>query len=428
MTVSVRIFSVRDRLRTSLWFIPALCVGGAVALAAAAVAVDTRIPRHPLTPFLFGGGPESARNLLSTISAAMVTSLSLIFSVTVVVLQLASAQYSPRVLRSFIRDRLVQSVLGVYISTFVYSLLVLPAVQSGDNGEPPFVPELAVSLSLVLSLVSLALFVRYIDHIAHGIRAVTVINSVAKEGREELATMYPEQMGEDAPDPGTMEGLDAPTLVIPAEAPGVCLAVDEGRLLELARSADIVVRIVPLVGEFVPEGAPLLEAWGEGCRLDADELHECLALGQERTMHQDPAFAFRQLVDIAERALSPAVNDPTTAVQAIDQLHDLLRRLAPRRIPSPVRLDEEGAVRVIAPRFGWNDYVDLAFDEIRLYTGRSLRVTRRLRGVLEDLLSVAPVGRRAPLERQLRLLEASGEREFADAQDRAAARQGIRIS
>lgn len=428
MTASARVFSFRERLRMSLWFVPALCVAGAVALAAATVAIDRRIPQERTAWFLFAGGPESARNLLSTIAAAMVTSLSLIFSVTMVVLQLASGQYSSRVLRSFIRDRLVQSVLGVYIATFVYSLLVLPAVKAGGGGDAPFVPALAVSVSLALLLLSLALFVRYIDHIAQATRAVTVINAVAEEGRDELVTMCPEEMGEEAVHAGDTDHLGPPALVVPAERPGVCVAVDEERLLDLASDADLVVRIVPLVGEFLAEGAPLLQVWGDRDRVDVDELRGCLALGLERTMHQDPAFAFRQLVDIAERALSPGVNDPTTAVQVIDQLHDLLRRLATRRIPFPVRLDGRGAVRVIAPRFAWDDYVDLAFDEIRLYAGRSLRVARRLRGALDDLLSVAPPTRRPALERQLHLLSASGDREFADIADRAAAQQGIRIS
>lgn len=413
----------------SLWFIPALCVASSVALSAVTVAIDRRIPQEKTAWFLFGGGPESARNLLSTIAAAMVTSLSLVFSVTMVVLQLASAQYSPRVLRTFIRDRLVQAVLGVYIATFVYSLLVLPAVRTGgEGGGRPFVPALAVTVSLVLSLVSLALFVRYIDHIAQATRAVTVLNSVGAEGRQALVAMYPEQMGDEGHDAETLDSLGAPTSVIPAGTPGVCVAVDEDRLLELASRAGVVVRIVPVVGEFVPEGAPLLEVWGNTGADDNENLAECLAVGQERTMHQDPAFAFRQIVDIADRALSPGVNDPTTAVQSIDQLHDLLRRLAPRRIPSPVRLDDSSAVRVFAPRFGWDDYVDLAFDEIRLYARSSIRVDRRLRGALDDLLSVVPAIRRPALERQVRLLDASARREFEDPSDQAAAGRGIRIS
>lgn len=219
-----------------------------------------------------------------------------------------------------------------------------------------------------------------------------------------------------------------PDVVIRSTSAGVCVAVAEDRLLEVASGAGIVVQIVPVVGEFVPEGAPLLHVWA-GERLDdEDELRHCVAMGKERTMHQDPAFGFRQLVDIAERALSPGVNDPTTAVQALDQLHDLLRRLARRRIPSPVRLDGRGEVRVIAPRLDWDDYVALAFDEIRLYAGRSLRVTRRMRGALEDLLSVAPPARRPALERQLALIEAGGDRQFDDQADRGAARQPLRIS
>lgn len=195
----VRVFSLREGLRMSLWFIPAVSVIGAVLLGAGLIALDHRVPEARDWPLLFPGGAESARNLLSTIAAAMVTSISLIFSVTMVVLQLASAQYSPRVLRTFLRDRLVQSVLGVYLSTFVYSILVLTSVTSSEGQEETqFVPAIAVSVAVVLTLVSLALFVRYIHHIAHSIRAVSVLRAVRDETREALEHLYPDEIGKPA--------------------------------------------------------------------------------------------------------------------------------------------------------------------------------------------------------------------------------------
>jgi uncharacterized membrane protein len=426
VTARVRVFSAREALRMSLWFIPALSVTAAVGLAAGLIALDHRLPQARDWPLLFPGGAESARNLLSTIAAAMVTSISLIFSVTMVVLQLASAQYSPRVLRTFLRDRLVQAVLGVYLSTFVYSLLVLPSVTAASEQGPAFVPAVSVSVAVVLTLVSLGLFVRYIHHIAHSIRAVTVLRAVHDETRQSLDNLYPEEIGEAAPDVPLPS--EEPTATVRSLRPGVMVAVDEDRLLDVAAEARLVVRIVPLMGDFVAEGAPVLDVWSPQPAVDGGALLDCIAFADERTIEQDAAFGFRQIVDIAERALSPGVNDPTTAAQAIDQLHDLLRRLVGREFPSRARVDRSGELRVIAPRLSWEDYVDLAFDEIRLYSGRSLQVVRRLRGALTDLVAAAPADRAGALERQLKLLDRDVTREFDDPLDRAKATRPADLS
>ncbi|MBW3615427.1 MAG: DUF2254 domain-containing protein, partial [Actinobacteria bacterium] len=219
-----------------------------------------------------------------------------------------------------------------------------------------------------------------------------------------------------------------PDQTIPSARSGVVVAVDEERLLTLASECDLVIRIVPTIGEFVAEGERVLEVWSDGRDFDDHKLLGCVAFATERTIEQDAAFGFRQIVDIAERALSPGVNDPTTAAQAIDQLHDLLRRLARRQFPSELRADEHGQLRAISPRLSWDDYVGLAFDEIRLYSARSLQVKRRLRGAVTKLLDMAPPARKAALERQLRLLDESAEREFEDDQDRSRARQPANFS
>ena len=409
----------------SLWLIPAVAVAGAAGAAQVLIAVDRALSPGGVWP-VFGGGAESARNLLSVIAGSMVTSISLIFSVTMVVLQLASAQYSPRVLRSFIGDRVVQGVLGVYIATFVYALLVLPAVRNGEGAAEEFVPSLAVTGALVLALVSLGVFVRYIHHIAHSIRAVTVITTIAAETRAALESMYPDELGEEAPEEAVPPSGPATDVLHWNGEPGVLVAVDESALMEAAVEAGIVVSIVPMVGAFIPTASAVLEVSGPAGECSA--LLGCVSVGGERTMHQDAAFGFRQLVDIAERALSPGVNDPTTAVQAVDQLHDLLRRLGDRRFPSRTRLDESGAVRVIAPRLDWDDYVRLAFDEIRQYGSHSIQVVRRLHGAVDDLLAVVPASRRAALEQQRDLLAAAAAREFPDAPDEERAGEATLLS
>ena len=425
-TTAGPLFRLRERLSMSLWLIPALAVMAAIVLAEVMIAVDRRFPRAGDFWLVFRGGAENARNVLSVIAGSMVTSISLIFTVTMVVLQLASAQYSPRILRSFIRDRVGQSVLGVYIATFVYALLVLPAVRAQEGETAEFVPSLAVTGALALALVSLGLFVRYVHHIAHSIRAVTIIKSVGAETRSSLALLYPESVG-DEPEEDAWAPEGAPDGTLHWERdPGVFVAVDEDELLEAAVRQAVVVRIVPVVGAFLPEGAPLFEVYGE--LEDPDALVNCVTVGDERTLHQDAAFGFRQLIDIAERALSPGVNDPTTAVQSIDQVHDLLRRLAGRRFPTSVRLDESGAPRVVAPRLSWEDYVSLAFDEIRQFSGRSIQVFRRLHGVLDDLLTVAPPSRRPPLERQRALLLSGAKEEFPSQTDSERSTEGTVLS
>lgn len=224
-----------------------------------------------------------------------------------VVLQLASAQYSPRVLRSFIRDHLVQTVLAAYIATFVYCLRLLPTIGSNGDGEEE-VPALAVTVALALALASLGLFVRYVHHIAHAIRAVTIINNLAVETRDALEEMYPETIVDEAD--RRVEQPTGPTTAIVTwdGEPGVLLAVDEGALLEAATEAGAVVELCRMAGEFVPSGSEVFHVWGEIAERAA--LTECISLGAERTMHQDAAYGFRQIVDIAERALSPAVNSP----------------------------------------------------------------------------------------------------------------------
>jgi uncharacterized membrane protein len=413
-TPRIRWFRIREKLRMSLWVAPAAGVAAAIVAAAAFVTIDRRFPQGERWWFLFGGGADSARNLLSVIAASMVTSISLIFSVTMVVLQLASGQYSPRVLRTFIRDRLVEIVLASYIGTFVYCLLVLPSVRSGGGAstDSEYVPALAVSAALAFALVSLGLFVRYVHHIAHAIRGITIINAVAEETRSALERLYPDQLGDDAAPEQPLPAGEATTVVCWTQPPAVLVAVDEDTLMDTVEAARITTELLVRIGDFLPTGAPLFKVWGD--LSDPEHLARCVTVGAERTMHQDAAYGFRQLVDIAERALSPGVNDPTTAVQCLDHLHDLLRRLVQRALPSIHRLGSDGTLRVVAPRLGWDDYVHLAFDEIRHYGADSIQVVRRLEAALGDLLSLAPPERRRVLEGQLDLIRSAARRELPE--------------
>ncbi|GMU10823.1 DUF2254 domain-containing protein [Corallococcus caeni] len=415
-----------ETLGTSYWLLPALCVAAAIALSSGAEALDARLPQTEQAWYLFRGGPEGARSVLSTVASSMMTFSGLVFSVTILVLQQASNQYSPRILRTFLSDRQSQLTLGIFVGTFVYALLTLRGVR-GTSEElhiQAHVPSLSVWLSLVLVLLSVGAFIFFIHHVAQSIRAVVILGRIHDETCATLERMYPEGVGQDTREPELQRPLAPPSLVVPHGKPsGVLVTVDESRLMACAKKADVMVGLVPSMGDFVPHGAPLFEVWGDAGKLDVKALTDAVGTGAERTLQQDTAFGFRQLVDVAERALSPGINDPTTAVQAIDPLHDLLRRMVQRRFPSPSRQDDAGTLRLLCPRPDWDTYVRLAVDEIRLFGAGDLQVARRLRFLVTDLLSVAPAFRREELERQLRLLDASIERSFQDASDAAMARR-----
>ncbi|MGH8875604.1 MAG: DUF2254 domain-containing protein [Acidimicrobiia bacterium] len=416
----MRLFRLRESLRSSLWFVPALGVGVAIVLATGLVTLDHWLAGTD-TKFLLGftGSAEASRNILSVIASSMMTLTALVFTILIVVLQLTSTQFSPRVLRTFVRDRDSQVTLAIFVGTFTYTMLVLRAVRSPVEEDPEFVPALAVSGAFALVLLSLGVFVAYINHIAQAIRVINIITAVGDETRQAVDRLYPASEEE----PGAEEPISLPqgrpTRVIPSPRPGVVVAYDADRLVAAARRSACLLVLVPAVGDFLPGGGPLLHAYGGG--QDLGDVKRFVDLEEERTMSQDVAFGFRQLVDIAERGLSPAINDPTTAVQVLDQLHDFLRRLVGRPFPSGAYHDREGNLRLVVPSMSWEGYVTLACDEIRHYGEGSVQVARRMRAMLEDLLEVAPIERVPPIERQLKLLEALVDRGFPDLEDRRTA-------
>ncbi|MBA2506993.1 MAG: DUF2254 domain-containing protein [Thermoleophilaceae bacterium] len=395
-----------EYLRTSLWVVPALAALLAVGLALGTIAID----RSTGARLGFEGGAEAARSVLSTIAAAMITFTGLVFSITIVALQLASGQLSPRVMRAFLRDRTSKIALGTFVATFAFAFTALRATR--DDA----VPGISVTIAILLVFASVGVFIHYINHTAHAIRASAVIETVAAEARESLERNYPAQQPAAASEPAT---ASEPTLVHNRAGPGLVTGINAPRMVAIAAAADAVVVMRAGPGDFVPADAPLLELHGAAPE-DCDVL-DCISLGEERTMQQDAAFGFRQLVDLAIRALSPGVNDPTTAIQAIDQIHDLLRRLATRQMPAGRICDEDGTVRVAYPSVGWEDFVSLALDEVRIYGAGSLQVHRRLNELIGDVAAIAPAERRPPLRVQAELLTAAAQREFPDAHDREAA-------
>jgi len=382
----------RSGVRASLWFIPVLCVVAGLLLSLMTLGVD-RAMGFDVIPRWLTGGPDAAMGILSTIALAMVSLATLVLTITMVVVQLAMGQFSPRIVQTFLRDKPSQLAIGLFVGTFAHAMVAMREVQFEGDGQ---VPGVAIAVAYLLVLTSIAMLVLYVDHIGRALRVSSLIELVGDETRRLVDEQYPDCV--------VCEGDDDPRVVV-ARTSGVLISIDCPRLVELATAADCVVHVVPAMGSFVPSGSPLLRIEGDARRLDRDAATAALRSGLERTLDEDVAYGFRMLVDVAERALSEsAFLDPTTAVQAIDRLHDGLRQLAARRLPDGRYYDGAGGLRVIVPVMDWDAYVHLAFDEIRLAGVRSPQVTRRLTAALEDLLEVAPSERRAALASQLQLL------------------------
>ena len=382
------------------WVVPALWSGGAIALGLVVPRLDST-GLADLLPFLFPGDVEGARSVLSSIAGAMITVTGLVFSNTMVVLQLASSQFSPRVLQTFLQDRVTQHTLGVFTATFVYALTVLRSLA--DAGDDP-VPQLAVTLAFALVVAAVAMFLLFINHITASVGISNILHRSARETRDLL------QRGRGARRDLPEERPDLADLghqhVVLARRSGYLDALDVDQLCARARQHGARIEVLHPLGTFLVESRPLAVVHGaRSGDVDWDQLlHRHVDLARERSLQQDVAFGLRRLVDIAERALSPGINDPTTAVQAVDQLHDLLHRLATEPDPWPVHVDDEGTPRLVTRETTFEQLLDLAVDEIAHWGRDGLQVPRRLRAMLDDLLvDATPEHRTALQAKQSRL-------------------------
>jgi uncharacterized membrane protein len=342
--------------------------------------------------------------ILGTVAGSMVSLTALVLTVVLVVVQLAMGQFSPRIVATILQDKPSQFAIGAFVGTFAHAMLAMSQVSTDEGAE--FVPGVAIVVAFVLIIVSIMVLVLYVNHIGRKLRAASLIEAVSGQIRRKLDELYPERLTEEHASLG----------VLCAPRSGVLLHIDRTPLIDLARRAEVELEVLPALGDFVPAGAPLVRIKGQP-KLDiASDVLGRISLDTERSFDQDLAYGPRLLVDICVRALGEPF-DPTTAVQAIDRLHDFLRHLVTRRFPSGEYRDEAGTVRLVTKTVSWDDYVRLSFEEIRKRAAGSVQATRRLRACLEDLLECAPEERRAPLERQLRLLDAEIESNGAASHD-----------
>jgi len=402
-------FHLRESLAAALWPIP--CAFGLAGLLLGMIVwrVD-RITRWSL--FDYDAGAATA--LISAIVAATLTFLGTAFAVLLVVVQFASTQLTPRAVRVSLSDPLYRTSLGLFVATFVYSLIILA------RATKTFVPQLGMSLASILAVGSLVAYVILISHLRTSLRPVIVSARVGRLGRRALDRIYPEAFREPSPSTGVADTTADPsptrTLANPGPS-GTLVAFDAAGLMEEARRADGLVILVPAPGDFVRSGAPLFRVFERGAAMSEPRLLGSVVLGRERTMGQDAAFALRILVDIAIKALSPTINDPTSAVMAIDQLHELLAQLGSRRLDIGHHRDADGRVRLVVDTPRWEDYVSLVVDEIRYFGAQQFQVMRRLRAMLEDVERVVPEERKAAIRREMDLLAEAVRRTFPDALD-----------
>jgi uncharacterized membrane protein len=391
----VRVFKTLDRIRSSFWFLPAAMASGAMVLAFATVALET-----PVTDWLtrswgltFTGGAEGASSLLGAIAGSMITIAGVVFSMTLVALSLASSQLGPRLLRNFMRDTTTQMVLGTFVATFLYCLLVLRTIRRAE--EILFVPHLSVTLGVLLAVVSVGVLIYFIHHVAVSIQANEVVARVGKELIEEIEQLFPENIGRGAPripteppDASFLDRFEREARPIGSTGDGYLQFIDGDALMALAMQEDVVIRVERRPGHYVVATRPLALVWPGDRVTDQlmDRVNCAFALGNQRTSGQDIEFAANQLVEIAIRALSPGVNDPFTAMTCVDRLGSALCRLAQQEVPSPYRYDTQDQLRVITPVFTFPDVTDAAFNQIRQYGRTSTAVTIRL---LETIAEVA---------------------------------------
>ncbi|GAA0488242.1 DUF2254 domain-containing protein [Streptomyces sp. NPDC046215] len=422
---------LREHLRDTFWFTPALGLVGALVLAVGVLALDGL-----LIEALQGDGDydtvaelidlaDDAKTIITTVGSAMLTFIGVVFSISLVALQMASGQFSPRVVRLYVRSRITKCTFAVFLATFLYALLVQASYQGdADPRTVETVPLISSVTCVLMVLVSLGLFVVYVNSTIRLMRVSHVIDRITRESFRAL-----ERIGtvEDEP-PALPEGGSE---IVHGGRAGVLRDVNIARLVRVARRHRVVVRLIPRIGDFVVPGTPVLAVHGGTVKgaVPLRALRSSVSVGVERTFHQDLGFGLRQLSDIALRALSPAVNDPTTAVQCLDRIVQTLAAVAGRPLGALRHCDRRGEVRLVQELPGWTDLVDLGFTEIRGCAPAAPQVTRRLMAALDDLWWLAPEGRREPLERHRTLLRQAVERAVPEPADRAFSlvpdRQGI---
>jgi uncharacterized membrane protein len=398
--------------RSSLWLVPFFAIPLEL--------VTIRI-LDPLNAWLqwsfLGLAVSSAQSIFDTLVTLTLTFVVFTFGSLLVAIQVAGGQLTPRIIATtLLRDNVVRYTVGLFVFTLLFAISARNRMDTTAN-------QLIVFVAAVLGVSCIASFLYLIDYAARLLRPISIMAHVGQQGLAVVGDVYPDlSLGSynRASQHGT---LGAPASIISHQGDsGIVLAVQTSVLLEEAEKTDGTIEFVPQVGDFVAADEPLFRLYGGATAADVSKLSDSVAFGPERTMEQDPTFALRIIVDIALKALSPAINDPTTAVLAIDQLHRLLRSVGRRNLRTDEIVDGSNRLRVIFRTPNWDDFVHLACTEIRAFGATSMQVVRRLRAMIENLIQTLPEHRHAALRQELSLLDREIERHFTFAEDLALAR------
>ncbi len=392
---NVKLSKIWDSLHSSYWFLPTIFALIAIALAFTMLWLDRQGYYGPIEKWgwIYTGGTDGAREVLSAVASSTIGVAGTAFSITIVALQLASSNFGPRLLRNFMQDTGNQIVLGTFIGTFIYSLLVLRTIRGDGDDYNSFIPQLAVTVGLLLAIASIGVLIYFIHHASTIIQVSHVIAETSADLDRAIDRLFPEKLGRGA-SPTRLEVEDIPadfeadTYGVKAKNSVYLQAIDDEELMKLAYKHDLILHLNYRPGKFVVKGSEMMMVYPRKrvTRQLLKELHNAFILGKERTEQQDVEFPIEQLVEIALRAISPAVNDPFTAIRCIDRLSAGLSHLAQRDFPSPYRYDEQKNLRVIAERVTFAGLVDTAFNQIRQYGKSDVAVTIRL---LEAIATVA---------------------------------------
>jgi len=421
MTWATR-FRIREDLRESLWVVPALAAIIGVLGAAVMIAIDSQVT----VPSEWAYSPSTASTVLSTIVGAVAALTGFVVTVTVLVVQMASGSFSPRSMRLWYRDPVLKGVLALMIGTLAYSFSLLRRIES------EFVPDLGVTLAGVLLIVGLVIFVVFLNRFVHLLRPVAVAAKVAKAVRQSLDDDIVSTRDLWNIFAGPLEGMAEPaSLAVRATNPGAIQAVNLRRVAKWAGQHECLVVMRHSVGEFIVTGDVLFEVYGKPGQAHAAEhaLRGLVAMGLERTIEQDPAFALRVMVDVANKALSPGINDPTTAVQVLDYLGDSLRVIGEVDRTAPSWQPGTSKIGVVIPVRRWEDFLALGVTEIREFGSTSIQVMRRLRALLDKLQQEVRPENRPAVEAEIARLDATVLASYSSSIDRdwagIADRQGL---
>jgi uncharacterized membrane protein len=409
-----RVYYVRDYLKSSLWIVPLV----AIPLELGAIRVLLRVDSWLGWSFL-NIGAKGADEMLNAIVTATLSFVVFTFGSLLVALQVASGQMTPRIIATIlVRNNVVRYTAGLFIFTLLFAI-------SAANRIEDKVPQLVVFVAACFGVFCFAAFLFLIDYAARLLRPISILSRVGESGLATIGKVYPDPtMGRSVSD-NRRDQLGTPGRVIRHQGESeIIVAANLDELVIAAEKSNGMIEFVPQIGDFIAVDEPLFKLHGGATSLDDDRLRAMIAFGPERTMEQDPTFSYRIIVDVALKALSPAINDPTTAVIAIDQLHRLLRKTGTQNLRTDEILDKSGRLAVVFRTPNWEDFVHLTFTEIRHCGSQNMQIVRRLRAMIENLIQTLPKHRHAILLRELELLDRDVEKHFVHPEDRFLARLG----